>query len=86
MIDDLIPDRDYHKPVLFEATFFADVAAVDQPAYLVVPAFDTQQRFGPAPWPTRSDPGGLVLPSRGDRALVAFGDNDDPWVVMWWPY
>lgn len=28
----------------------------------------------------------VVLPVRGNKCLVGFDDNGDPWVVVWWPF
>jgi hypothetical protein len=40
-----------------------------------------KQRFGPCYW----TPQGSNLPVRGDKVLVAFDSNQEPWVVMWIP-
>jgi hypothetical protein len=40
-----------------------------------------KQRFGPCYW----TPQGSNLPVRGDKVLVQFDSNQEPWVVMWIP-
>jgi hypothetical protein len=50
-------------------------------ARVVVPRMSVNLSIGPCPWgPLRSR-----LPKRGDRCLVLFDDNNEPWIVMWWP-
>lgn len=84
-IDRLI-DEPIQRPQLFEATFVDDVASHQDEARVLITSFDSAATFGPCPWPSRHDGAGLVLPARGDRALVAFSDDNQPWVVAWWPY
>lgn len=28
----------------------------------------------------------LVLPARGNRCLVVFDENEQPWILVWWPF
>lgn len=37
--------------------------------------------IGPCPWMPR----GVDLPLEGDRALVTFTDEEEAWVIAWWP-
>lgn len=55
---------------------------------VTIPSYSTKHRFGPCPYMARaaldpSDP--PDEPIRGDRALVVFDENSDPWVVCWTP-
>ncbi len=46
---------------------------------VVTPGFADDLRHGPCPVMPR----GVGMPERGDRCLVAFGDDRRPWVVAW---
>lgn len=38
-------------------------------------------------WSPRLDTeGAVLLPEKGDRALVAIDDAGNEWIVEWWPY
>lgn len=37
--------------------------------------------YGPCPWMPRGD----ILPQAGDRALLVMSDDNQPWVIAWWP-
>jgi hypothetical protein len=54
---------------------------VDTQVYVVLPEFDTTQKWGPCPWMPR----GATLPAVGDKCLVIFDNTDAAWVVAWWP-
>jgi hypothetical protein len=74
-------------PGAWEATI---AAVTPDGAEVVISGFDTDRRWGPCPYEPRvalDDDDALYLrePVRGDRALVVFDDNREPWVVCWWP-
>lgn len=48
---------------------------------VVIPALHPSYRHGPCP----AMPRGTLMPSRGARCLVAFSDEDRPWLVAWEP-
>jgi hypothetical protein len=56
---------------------------------VVVPSLSPTNRIGPCFWQPRvvdiAGEATVVLPSRNDRCLVAFDQDGDSWVVMWWP-
>lgn len=74
--------------LLLQGTVASNPVDVDDPAYVVVPSRSPIHRWGPAPYSPRIEPGGATyaIPSRGDRCLVAFDDEDQPWIIEWWPY
>lgn len=39
--------------------------------------------IGPCRWQARD---ATSLPARGDSCLVLFTPDEEPWVVMWWPF
>lgn len=52
---------------------------------VIIPAFDTEKTWGPAPWMPRGD----SMPAEGDRCVVAMAETDDEgtpdiWVIAWW--
>jgi hypothetical protein len=84
-IVDLIANQQ-DRPQIFEGIFAENAATVDSMLEIIIPSFDLNQRWGPCPWTPRPTDGGIDLPSRGDRCLVALDDNGNPWVIGWWPY
>lgn len=71
------------RPVAYEGMIAADALDLDDAVTVTLSDFDDgRQVFGPCPWMPR----GELLPSRGDRALVVFSDDGDPWIVAWTPY
>jgi hypothetical protein len=44
---------------------------------------DINYKIGPCPYPLR---GAAGLPAKGNRALVITSDENEPWIVAWWPY
>lgn len=82
--DDLKPRRRispntgaWHGQVLRGATDLED------PLYVIIPAFSKSLRFGPCRWQSRD---ALSMPAKGDECLVIFDNYRIPWVVAWWPY
>lgn len=62
------------------ATTPSDMA---EKVYVIIPALSTDQRIGPCRWQARDD---VSLPARGDRCYVVFDDNQEAWVIAWWPF
>lgn len=56
---------------------FADLLSV------VIPGIDENVRWENCKWQARND---TDIPHRGDSCLVAFDDNNQLWVVAWWPF
>ena len=81
-IYDSLPDRVTPDSAWY-AKIAVDVADFDDMAYVTIPAFDPNLRFGPCRWQARNH---IDLPSRGDQALVIFDDRRQPWIVAWWPF
>lgn len=48
---------------------------------VLIPDFSTDHAFEIRRWMPR----GEALPAVGDEVLVAEDDNEEPWVVAWWP-
>lgn len=75
---------------LYEAIIVGDPTSVLDEIEVVIPAFHSDLKWGPMPWPTRvNDAGVTVLPVHGDRAIVALAETDEPgtpepWCVGWW--
>lgn len=68
--------------VAYEGVVSTAPAAVDDTMLVTLPGVDGgEHEFGPCPWGPERAAG---LPAEGDRVLVMFSDDGDPWVVMWW--
>lgn len=83
------------EPQVYEGRITEDAPDVQTPVEVVLPAFDPDLKFGPAPWSPRMilEAGEPVMemPQRGDRCVVALAETEDPgepevWIVEWWPY
>lgn len=76
---------------LYEAIIVGTPDSVLDQLEVIIPAFSSSASIGPAPWTPRVDDDGLlVLPSDGDRCIVAYAETDHPgtpeaWIVGWWP-
>lgn len=59
-----------------------DANDFDDAIDVVVKDYSDKFRHGPCRFPRCN---GATLPLRGDDCLVAFDENDDPWIVVWYP-
>lgn len=50
---------------------------------VTIPGLDPDLRIEGARWQSRD---AVSLPTRGDDCLVIFDNNNEPWVVAWWPF
>lgn len=66
---------------VWTATVASDAADMNDTIDVLLTAFDDKHRFGPCRWMPRND---VILPLRGDSALVVFDENQIPYVIMWW--
>lgn len=73
-------NHELSKGHMYEGVVVADLSTADQLISIRLP--DQDKAFGPMPWPER----GMLMPSRGDRALMTISDDDQYWCVGWWPY
>lgn len=63
---------------------FADnILNFNDPAYVIIPNLDPNLKIGPCRWQARDS---ATLPTRGKDCLVIFDNNNEPWVVAWWPF
>jgi hypothetical protein len=68
-------------PNVVGAVVHAAPAATDDPLTVVVPGFADDRTYTISYWQSR----GATLPAVGDLAIVAKTENDEPWMVAWWP-
>lgn len=54
-------------------------ANVDGQLFVKIPTFSTQHEYGPCVW----QPKGTSLPQVGERCLVIFDSDSEPWVPIW---
>jgi len=81
LFDDVPP-----RPAMKQA--WAGVVATAAPnmssdVWVTIPDLDPDTRVGPCHWQSRNN---IDLPDRGDTCLVIFDNDNQPWVVCWWPY
>jgi hypothetical protein len=50
---------------------------------VIIPEMDPSFEIGPCRWQSRD---GVSLPTIGDECLVIFDNDNEPWIVAWWPY
>jgi hypothetical protein len=85
MIDALIPrERGDGDDDLAGATVAGLIASPPDASgrvFVTIPSYDPSLRHGPCPVMPR----GAAQPARGDRCLVVFTDEAEPWVVAWEP-
>lgn len=90
-VADLIPDphgRDKRQAAqqfgrLREGVVDSNPADETEEVWVLIPRKDGgKSRYGPCPgWVPRL----AALPTKGDRALVGFDDENEPWLLAWWP-
>lgn len=92
-IEDFLAGTVSASPAARLAIIASDPADTTEEVYVTMPHFDGTtdhpngvHLHGPCPWTPRVvDSGHYGIPSRGDRALVAFNEEDEPVIVTWWP-
>lgn len=72
----LSAERGRNAPAAFEGWAANDLESLDDELYVIIPAFDERHRFGPCPFL------GGELPDRGDRCLVLFNEEREPWALF----
>lgn len=50
---------------------------------VTIPGIDPSLRWEGCRWQSHNT---IDLPARGDDCLVAIDNNNEVWVVCWWPY
>ena len=82
--------RQHQDPVAYRGVIRSTPTDESDPVMVSIPARDPERRnwlYGPCPWSPRIVSGSQFgWPSQGDVALVVFTEEDEPWVVEWWPY
>jgi hypothetical protein len=56
-------------------------ASLTAPLKVTVPGFDRHRETEIRRWMPR----GETFPAAGDEALIAIADDQEPWMVAWWP-
>lgn len=79
IIDDL-PRKRYTQGV-WRATIASTATDESDLVEVVIPGFSPVHRFGGCRWMPR----GIDMPARGDFCLVVKDNNDDWWILAWWP-
>jgi hypothetical protein len=70
-----------------EATIVSTPADTSEGVMVVIPSFKPHIEHGPCPWSAHFVDGDTyATPSDGDRALVVVSEDQNPWVIEWWPY
>jgi hypothetical protein len=67
-------------PRIWDGIILETATAQSDQLTVALPGADKQQHIhGPCPFMPR----GQALPQAGDQCLVAFDDDDDPWIIAW---
>src|SRR5215831_5010570 len=61
--------------------FADDVTDFANMAFVILPDFDEDQRWGPCRWQSRDN---ATFPAKGDDCIVVFDNHMNVWVVSWW--
>lgn len=70
-------------PIAMRATVLEDVETYSEGVMVSIYIFDGGETpFGPCPW----QPRGRDMPRKGDTALVIMDEEEEAWVICWWPY
>lgn len=60
-----------------------NVSDLNEKVFVTVPDLSADYRLGPCRWQARDE---TSLPARGDRCTIVFDQDQEPVVVMWWPF
>lgn len=70
------------RPGQLHAGFVTVAPVLETDGVMVsLPGLTPGHEYGPCPWMPR----GVDAPAVGDRVLVGFDDDSEPWVVVWEP-
>lgn len=70
-----------------EAIIASTPADETEPVYVTLENFGEDVLWGPAFWePIILNPADYAIPSAGDRALVIISNEEEVWIVAWWPH
>lgn len=87
--DDLIRrTADKELPQCYQAVIHNTPSALDDDLYVTIPGVDDgQNKWGPCLWSPRVGTGGtVVMPQKGDLAVVVLDDTKQHWVLGFSPY
>ena len=79
---DVAPDV-ASQHLTWTGTISRDVEDITTRAYVVLPDWDLHLEWGPCKWQSRDE---FTLPNKGDSCLVILDNNEEPWIVAWWPF
>lgn len=86
-LDELDDPKAKSSKSLWEGVIADDVEAATDDLFVLIPQIDAgKHNRGPCRWTPRPLASGLLYPNKGDAALVAKDDQDNYWVIAWWPY
>ena len=82
MIYDSLPDRPPTQR-LWQGVIATTPTSFSQRVDVIIPAFDDTLRWQNCRWQARNS---SDLPAKGNSCLAAIDDNDEVWVIAWWPF
>jgi hypothetical protein len=80
---DMLPDRAGAMLNLWQGRIIANATDFADELDIVIDDIDPTIKFDGCRWMARNS---IDLPQSGDICLVAFDNNNRPWVVVWWPF
>jgi len=81
IFDDLPSSRS--PQVVWSGTVAKDVSDFATKLQVIIPGLDGEIIWQHCRWQARNN---TDFPNEGDDCLVIFDDNNELWVVAWWPF
>lgn len=81
-IFDALPDRPALQRV-HRAVIATNPGDFDERVSVIIPDLDNTLRWEACRWQSRNS---IDMPARGDECLVILDNNNEVWVVVWWPF
>lgn len=77
-------ERQSERPpvITYQGTIDNDLGSNGDDLFVVIETFDKHKPFGPC----RYTPFEGSMPQEGDDCLVTFDNDEQPWIIGWWPY
>lgn len=68
---------------IWQATIATAATDLSDRVAVIIPDLDSTLRWENCRWQPRND---TDLPQRGDDCLAVIDNNNEVWVVTWWPF
>lgn len=84
-MSDMLQDRPPRIPMgkIWRAEIASNPDDLSDRVSIIIPDISKGLRFDGLRWQARD---AVSLPRTGDSCLVVFDNDNEPWVVVWWPF